>query len=105
MQVQYLEIVTTDVDAVCEMYVQADGVEFGASDQSLGGARTAQLKNGGMIGVRGPLRETEDPIVRPYMLVADIQAAVDAASTAGAFIAMPPTQIPGYGVGSGSFEC
>ena len=97
MQIQYLEMVTPDVNAVCEMYAQVHGVRFGESDQSLGGARTAKLANGGMLGVRAPLRDTENPVVRPYMLVENIQATVDAASEAGAEIAMPPVEIPGHG--------
>jgi len=97
MQIQYLEIVTPDVDAVCEMYAQQHDVKFSESNQSLGGARTAKLANGGMLGVRAPLRDTENPVVRPYILVTNIQTAVDAASTAGAEIAMPPTEIPGHG--------
>jgi len=97
MQIQYLEIVTPDVDGVCEMYASLPGVEFGESDPSLGGARTAKLANGGVIGVRGPLRDTEHPVVRPYVLVEDIQAAVDAAAKAGAEVAMPPMEIPGHG--------
>ena len=68
MQIQYLEIVTPDVNAVCEMYAQVHGVRFGESDQSLGGARTAKLANGGMLGVRAPLRDTENPVVRPCLL-------------------------------------
>ena len=97
MQIHYLEIVTPDVDAVCETYAQSHGVEFGESDQNLGGARTAKLANGGMLGIRAPLRDTEDPVVRPYMLVEDIQAAVDAAADAGAEVAVPPMEIPGHG--------
>ena len=97
MQIQYLEIVTPDVDAVCETYAQCHGVDFGESDPNLGGARTAVLANGGMLGVRVPLRETENPVVRPYMLVEDIEAAVEAAAKAGAEVAVPPMEIPGHG--------
>ena len=59
MKVQYLEIVTSDVESICNMYTRVHGAEFGDSDMSLGGARTAKLSNGGVVGVRGPLRETE----------------------------------------------
>ena len=59
MQVHYLEIVTPDVDAVCETYAELHDVGFGELDQNLGGARTAQLANGGMLGIRAPLRDTE----------------------------------------------
>ena len=97
MQIQYLEIVTSDVDAVCETYAQSHDIEFGESDQNLGGARTAKLANGGILGVRAPLRDTESPVVRPYMLVEDIQATVDAAAKAGAEVAVPPLEIPGHG--------
>jgi len=97
MQIQYLEIVTPDVDAVCGTYAKLHDVEFGESDQSLGGARTAKLANGGMLGIRAPLRATENPVVRPYMLVENIQATVDAAAKAGAEVAMPPMEIPGHG--------
>ncbi len=97
MQVHYLEIVTPSVDAVCATYSQLYGVKFGDSDQNLGGARTAKLANGGMLGVRAPLRDTETPIVRPYLLVQDIQAAVDAAAKSGAEVALPPMELPGHG--------
>ena len=45
----------------------------------------------GMLAVRtGPLpvRDTEQPVVRPYWLVDDIKAALDAASEQGAFVAI-----------------
>jgi len=96
-QVQYLEIVTEDVDAVCAAYAAAGGLEFGDPVPELGNARTAPLPGGGMLGVRAPLRADEAPVVRPYWLVADIAAAVAAAEAAGAVIAHPPLAIPGHG--------
>ncbi len=98
MKVQYLEIVTPEVDAICETYSQVHGMNFGAPDPNLGGARTATMSNGGMLGVRGPLRDTEAPIVRHYVLVDHIQSAVDAAASAGAEVALPPMELPGHGV-------
>lgn len=95
--VQYLEIVTRDVDAVIAAYGSALGVQFSEPDPALGGARTASLAGGGLVGVRAPLRDTEDPVVRPYVLVPDIGAAVDAAAGADARIAHPPLEIPGHG--------
>ena len=80
MKVNYLEIVASDVDAVCAAYEAAHGIKFGSADPLLGGARTAPLPDGGSIGVRGPLRDTEEPVVRPYWLVDDIEAALGAAS-------------------------
>ncbi len=97
MQIQYLEIVTTDVDAVCQTYSQLHGVTFNDADQNLGGARTAKLASGGVLGIRPPMRDTEKPVVRPYVLVSDIQAAVDAAAEAGAEVALPPMEIAGHG--------
>lgn len=97
VKVHFLEIVTPDVDSACSLYSMMYGVTFGDSDQDLGGARTAELDGGGMLGVRAPLRDTETPVVRPYVLVDDISAAVSTAAEAGAEIAMTPTQISGYG--------
>lgn len=97
MKIHYLEIVTTRVDAACALYSQMHGVTFGEADQRLGGARTARLASGGMLGIRAPLRDTEKPVVRPYVLVEDIKASVAAAAKSGAEIAMPPTEIAGHG--------
>jgi predicted enzyme related to lactoylglutathione lyase len=97
MKVQYLEIVTRDVDAVCAAYSSALNVQFGEPDARLGGARTASLVGGGLVGVRAPLRETEDPVVRPYWLVTDIEAALATAVQAGGKVAHPPMEIPGHG--------
>ena len=97
MKIHYLEIVASDVDAVCAAYEAAHNFKFGPTDQLLGGARTAAMPDGGRIGVRGPLRDTERPVVRPYWLVDDIAAALDAASKQGALVAHPPMEIPGKG--------
>ena len=40
---------------------------------------------------------TEEPVVRPYALVDDIEATVEAAEQAGAVVAHPPLEIPGEG--------
>ena len=97
MKIHYLEVVTKGVDAVCDAYAAAHSVEFGEPDPGLGGARTAALLEGGLVGVRQPMHETEDPVVRPYWLVDDIEAAVAAAVEAGAEVAHPPMEIPGHG--------
>ena len=96
-RIHYLEIVTPDVDEVCAAYAAATGLVFGETDAGLGNARTAPLDGGGMVGIRGPLRPTEEPIVRPYWLVEDIETAVAALTDAGATIAHPPLEIPGHG--------
>lgn len=95
--IQYLEVVTPDVNATCDVLEKLHGLSFGEPDVVLGNARTAALKGGGRIGVRAPMREDEHPVVRPYLLVEDIEAAVKAARAAGAEIAIPPMEIPGSG--------
>ena len=97
MQVHYLEIVTPEADATCTAYEQLHGVTFSEGDPGLGNARTATLSNGGMVGMRAPMHESEAPIVRPYLLVRDIDAAAAAAEKAGGEIAHPPVEIPGHG--------
>lgn len=97
MRIHYLEIVTKEVDAVCATYARLHGVTFSAPDAGLGNARTAPLPDGGWVGVRAPMRDTEEPVVRPYVLVDDVDAAANAAEEAGAKIAHPPMEIPGHG--------
>lgn len=97
MQIHYLEIVTGEVDAVCAAYSAANGVQFGTPDPGLGNARTATLPAGRLVGVRAPMHESEQPVVRPYWLVDDIEAAVAAAVAAGGEVAHPPMEIPSHG--------
>lgn len=97
MNVHYLEIVTPDVDALCAQYSTLHGMQFGEPDAGLGGARTARMSDGGLLGIRGPMHEAETPISRPYVLVEDIQASVDLAAKGGAEVALPPMEIPGHG--------
>ena len=96
-KIEYLEIVSPDVDALCKTYEQLYGLSFGEPDANLGNARTARAPNGGTLGIRAPLRATEEPIVRPYFLVDDIEAAVSQAAESGAEIALPPMELPGHG--------
>ncbi len=97
MQIHYLEFVTKEVDAVCRSYAAAFGVKFSEPIAGFGNARTTKLPGGGMLGVRAPLRETEEPVVRPYWLVDDIKAVVAAAVKAGGEVAHPPMEIPVHG--------
>jgi hypothetical protein len=82
---------------LCASYEAAHSIKFGSADPLLGDARTAPLPDGGSIGVSGPLRDTEEPVVRPYWLVDDIDAALAAPSKQGALVAHPPLEIPGKG--------
>lgn len=97
LSVQYLEVVTPNVDATCTALERLHGVSFDKPEAALGNARTAQLRGGGRIGVRAPMREDEAPVVRPYALVEDIDAAVKIAEAAGGQIAVSGTDIPGHG--------
>ncbi len=109
MQIQYLEIVTPDVDKICTQYSNVHGLIFNDPDPNLGGARTAKLSGGGLLGVRRPLRETESPVVRPYVLVDDIEESVAAAADSGAEVALPPMDLQGHGICAiviqGGIEC
>ena len=97
MQIHYLEVVTQDVDTTCATYENLHDVTFSEANPGLGNARTATLATGGMSGVRAPMHDSEEPVVRPYFLVDDIEAAARAAVESGGDIAHPPLEIPGHG--------
>ena len=97
MNIHYLEIVTREVEAVCAAYAAAHGVKFGKPNAGLGNARTTPFPGGGFLGVRAPMHETEQPVVRPYWLVKNIEKSLAAAVAAGGVVAHPPLNIPGYG--------
>ncbi|MEM8785752.1 MAG: hydroxylase [Pseudomonadota bacterium] len=97
MQIYYLEIVTPEVEATTAALAAQHGVSFSGPQAALGNARVAMLEGGGRIGVRAPLRDDEAPVVRPYLLVEDIEAASKAAEAAGADFAMRATEIPEQG--------
>lgn len=97
MQIHYVEVVAADVEAACELHSRVHGLSFADADPNLGGARTAPLATGGMIGIRAPMHDGEQPVTRAYALVDDIEAAVAAAAEAGAEIAVPAMELPGHG--------
>lgn len=97
LQPHYLEIVTPEVGATCSSLELSHGVTFGDPRPEFGGARTAPLVGGGMLGVRAPMHGAENSVVRPYLLVDDIDAAVANAVAAGAQLMMPPTPMPSGG--------
>lgn len=92
MSVHYLEIVSNDVDTLTRMYERMLGVSFGPPDPDLGQARVATRADGTLVGIRKPLAEHEQPIMRTYLEVADIQQAVKTAEEQGATVAYPPTR-------------
>lgn len=92
VRVHYLEIVSRDVAAQCSALERVHGLSFGPPMADLGQARVAEAADGSRIGVRAPLAEHEQPIVRTYLEVEDIAAADSEAEAAGAVIAYPPTR-------------
>lgn len=97
MHIHYLEIVTPAVEDTCAALAAHHDVTFGEPDPAFGNARIAALQGGGKLGVRAPMRDDEAPVVRPYRLVEDIEAATAAAEAAGAQFAMRATEMPGHG--------
>jgi hypothetical protein len=92
MTVHYLEIVSNDVDGLIGLYERIHGLSFGAPDPDLGQARVASRADGTLVGIRKPLAAHEQPIVRTYHAVDDIQRAAKQAEEQGAMIAYPPTR-------------
>ncbi len=95
--VHYLEIVTPDVDAVCDLYTTSYGWTFQPVPE-LGNARVAKLAGGWLCGIRTPLHAAEKPIVRTYVRVIDIEASIRKAAKSGAAVLLEPMEIPGHGI-------
>ena len=81
VKIEFLEIVTPEVDATIATLETVHGVSFSEPVAEFGNARTAPLEGGGRISVRGPMRPDEEPVVRPYILSDKIAAATEAART------------------------
>jgi predicted enzyme related to lactoylglutathione lyase len=92
MAVHYLEIVCNDVDTLTGLYQRMHGLSFGSPDPDLGQARVASRSDGTLVGIRKPLAAHEQPIMRSYLAVEDIQEAVKQAEQVGAIVAYPPTR-------------
>lgn len=92
MVVHYLEIVSNDVDTLTGLYQRLYGLSFGPPDADLGQARVATRPDGTLVGIRAPLAAHEQPIMRTYLMVEDIEQAVKKAEEHGAIIAYPPTR-------------
>jgi predicted enzyme related to lactoylglutathione lyase len=92
MGVHYLEIVSDDVDTLTALYQGMHGLSFGPPDADLGEARVATGADGTLVGIRTPLAAHEQPIMRTYLAVEDIQQAVKKAEEHGAMVAYPPTR-------------
>ncbi|MDH3628714.1 MAG: hydroxylase [Acidobacteriota bacterium] len=95
--IYYLEIVTPDIEAACKLYGHAYGWQFEPKGPEWGGSVVAKLPGGSLCGIRAPLHEQENPVVRTYLRVTDIDSAVQEAEKLGATIALPPMEMPGAG--------
>lgn len=95
--IYFLEIVAEDAEATRDFYAANFGYAFSEAIQEFGGAYVADMPEGSMLSIRASMHEMETPIVRPYLRVADIDAAISKAEADGAMVAMMPTEIPGRG--------
>ncbi len=96
--IHFFEIVTPDVEATAAVYSAAFGFEFGEPVPLLGGAITATMPDGSLCSIRAPMHDQEKTVVRTYLRVDDLDAAVKRAADLGAEIAIERMEIPGYGV-------
>jgi uncharacterized protein len=90
--VHYVEIVTDSVDEQCATLEAVHGFTFGPAVAEMGMARIAEGSDGSLIGVRAPLAPHDMLIVRTYLSVADIHAALQTSEAKGAIIAYPATE-------------
>lgn len=88
----YIEIVSSEAEALVGVHEQMHGISFGGPDADLGQARVATLPDGTLLGIRKPLADHEPPIVRTYVGVADIEQATKKAAASGAMVAYGPTR-------------
>ena len=95
--VYYLEIVTADVEAALQLYEEAYGWRFEGKGPEWGNSFVAELPDGSLCGIRAPMHDQEEPIVRTYLRVTDLKAAVRKAEELGAEIALDFMEMPGYG--------
>ena len=92
MTAHYLEIVSTNADTLAGLYERVHGLSFGSPDPDLGQARVATREDGSLVGIRKPLAAHEQPTVRIYIAVENIEHAVKQAGELGATIAYGPTR-------------
>jgi predicted enzyme related to lactoylglutathione lyase len=97
VKVQYLEIITPDVEGTIAVFKASNDAAFSEPIAALGNARTANMPDGGRISVRAPMHESEAPVTRTYFLTNDINTATERAVAAGAELAHPVMEIPGQG--------
>lgn len=97
MTIHYLEIVCANPAAQSAALEKILGFQFRGPIAELGDAYVAENADGGRIGVRASMHETEEPVVRPYFLSDDLERDLKHLEALGAQIAHPPMEIPGRG--------
>ncbi len=97
MKVHYLEIVSLQPDSQRDAIQHLSGITFSDPVGELGNAVCTTLPDGSQLGIRAPMHEKEEPVVRPYFLCEDIESKVEHLSNLGAEIMHPPMDIPGHG--------
>ena len=97
MKIQFLEIVTPDVEGTIAIFAASNGAKFSDPVAEFGNSRIAIMPDGGKVSVRAPMHETEEAVTRTYFLTEDIEAATEQAVSAGAELAHPVMEIPGQG--------
>ncbi len=95
MRIGYLEIVTPDVQHVCRMIEKSTGEKFDKPNPLLGNAYTVSTPDGGLVGVRAPMHDAEEPVTRTYFRTDKIEDATQAAINDGAELAHPVHELPG----------
>lgn len=95
--IHYLEIVTPDPAAVRDLYAALYGWDFAPADPLLGQAFVAAMPGGSLCGIRAPMGDQELPVVRTYLRVPDLRAAIRAAADRGAVVAIESMSLGGHG--------
>lgn len=96
--VHYLEIVTSDIKSMCDLYTNSFGWEFQPEILELGNARVAELEGGSLCGICAPMHPTEKPTMRMYLRVSDVEYSVKEVIKQGAEILLDRMEIPGYDI-------
>lgn len=96
-KVHYVEIVTPDFEAVCDLHKESYGWDFKKVPE-LGNAMVAELPGGLLYGIRAPLQPEEQPTVRTYLRVKNLGSAVQKAREMGAEILLERMEISGRGM-------
>jgi uncharacterized protein len=94
-EITHIEIPADDIERAKRFYGAVAGWEFGEMDGSPGyWLFQSGERAGGGIGKRG---ESVGQVIRLYISVDQLEAAVAAAEANGGSVITPPSEVPGYG--------